>query len=505
MPRHRDDAVTKRLLAEMSTTRAELRAVIEALVERGVKQSEIAGAAGWNSGYLSDFLKNDQKNPSSAKLDDLIQALHALVLRTPGLGPKATEDLRSVAERYGRSLAQLANPADGPLKSTAPNYVRRPDLDDALARAVAVPGSYALDGQPMSGVSSALALVEALLRERGFEVCRVSAKGGLFEWKQIEECQTGIMGVLAAAITGSSEPLAMEFFAVQERIRERLADAPDGFALLVDDMNALDPKSVISLKSFVRDWATRRASGEAAFANTTVWLATTSNVSSASIRSQLVAEYLITRWFRKPEVRALAEAFIPFATAAGVGNAAGRWASGVSDKAFDLFGGQPQLTHLYLWDRHSDGDGPVKGGETAGQKIVDGGGETAGQKIVDGGGETAGQKIVDGGGETAGQKILTAPPAGAYERHLSRVMRSVLDVLGPGTGRAEELLKGLGPAESILGRASLAEHQMLERLGVVNEEGEWSCAYYHAHLPRLLEQGVTGQAPKPIGPGANAR
>ncbi len=139
-----------------------------------------------------------------------------------------TEALRSVAERYGRPLAQLADPADGPLQSTAPNYVRRAELDDALARAVAVPGSYAVNGQPMTGLSSALLLVEAMLRERGYEVCRVSAKGDLFEWKRIEECQTGLMGTLAAAITRTSEPLGMEFFAVQEAIRERLADAPMG-------------------------------------------------------------------------------------------------------------------------------------------------------------------------------------------------------------------------------------------------------------------------------------
>ncbi len=74
MPRHKVDAANRKLLAEMGTTRAQLRAVIEALVEGGVKQSEIAGAAGWNSGYLSDFLKNDLKNPSPAKIDDLIQA-----------------------------------------------------------------------------------------------------------------------------------------------------------------------------------------------------------------------------------------------------------------------------------------------------------------------------------------------------------------------------------------------------------------------------------------------
>ncbi len=67
---------------------------------------------------------------------------------------------------------------------------------------------------------------------------------------------------------------------------------------------------------------------------------------------------------------------------------------------------------------------------------------------------------------------------GRLQRHLSRIARSAVEVLGTSTGRAEELLNGLGPDESIVGRATLADHQILEQLGVVNEDGEWGCAYY---------------------------
>src|SRR6185312_3951734 len=311
MAKHRTDSTTRGLLAALPETRVDLLAAIAALGDAGVTRGEIAKAARWNPGYLSEVLKQDGKRPTAAKVVSLIGALRVLG-DANGMTLAGAEAVRRVAERYGVPTQSLTNPADGPVAVAAPNFVKRRLLETTLVSAVVTPGTYAIDGQPMAGVSSTLLLVETLLARRGVQTCRLSARFDLVASKRIERSATGILGALAAAITGDDAWLADDFFAIQEAIRDRLVAAPVGFALLLDDMNDLPFEELETLKSLLRDWATRRATGAPGYASVTVWLAYTSNVREVAMRSQLLASYHIVDWFTAAEVRELAKALAPF-------------------------------------------------------------------------------------------------------------------------------------------------------------------------------------------------
>jgi hypothetical protein len=464
MARHKKDAETLRLLAEMDATRRELLAVVDGLGEQGVGRGEIAKAAGWNPGYLTEFLTKQDKKPTTAKLVELIEALGAFL----GAGrqpPGIAGNLETVARRYGRSLVQPANPAVGPVPVNAPNWVRRPDIDDAVTRSVPFNGNYAVDGQPMTGVSSVLLQVESQLRERGFEVCRISAGHDLADSGALERSKTGVLGALAGAIMRSEEPLGLDFYSVQDAIVDHLSGAEAGFALILDDVNRLPDTSLESVKLLLRDWGTKRAVGEPAFANTTVWVAYTSNVRNASLRSQFIADYIITRWFLREEVRLLAEALAPAAAATGLISAPRRWATSAAAAAWGLFEGQPQLVHCYLWDRHNDGLAHDADGI---------------------------------------ERTLVTPPEGAYRRHLDRIARSL--ILELTKARAETLMARLADAGTIGGSSASAgaagdsitnaERQAAERLGVVTPSGAWRCAYYKAHLQTAVEQQEVKASPE---------
>ncbi len=445
MARHKTDPTTAGLLEEMPETRQELRIVIAGLNERGITSGQIARTAGWNPGYLSEFLARDAKKPTKGKIDALLSALQVFVVTAPAALPFA-ETLSKVAERYGQPMALLANPAAGPIAVGAPNYVHRVSLEHSLRRMVPLAGTYAIDGPPMSGVSSALLHVEGLLRKQGFEICRISAKSEPLDPASVERSHTKLLGALAAAMTRSTEPLTMDFFGVQEAIRDRLLAAPTGFALVLDDINSLDDVSTASLKSLLRDWATRRASREPAFASATAWLAYTSNVASARFRSQLIADQVFTGWFEKEEVRALADALAPYA---GVSAEAPSMSMPVGDavrNAWDLFRGQPNLTHLYLWDVYRNG--------------------------------TAASPA----------ETLGAIPSGAYERHLDRLARSLVDVLS--TTRTSILLRTVAANENPGTRVTPAEQDAAVRLGILTVRGDWACPYYRTRLTDFIRRVV---------------
>lgn len=434
MARHKTDSATRRLLDAMPETRADLTVVVDALVARGVKRRELAAAAGWNQGYLSDFLSRGEKKPLRPKLVALIEALQTLA-GSRGVDASAAVALQRVVDRYELPMRRLQNPASDPIAASAPNFVPMA-IETALERAVATPGTYAIDGQPMSGVSTALLLAESKLAERGMRTCRLSARIDLMESKRIERSRkSGVLGALAAAITGSNELLEQDHFVAQDEIDEWLAAEPAGFALLLDDVNDLPLENLETLKNVMRDWATRRAAFKPGYANVTMWLAFTSNVREVTVRSQLLAEYMITGPFERGQVKALAEALVPFM----LPPARNGWARDAAQAAFAHFAGQPHLTHLFLWDRHHDGS-------------------------------------VDVG------DLLRAPPLGAYERHLVRLARTFVGLLG---ARADVVAAQLEQSGS-MADASIGERQAIERLGVVNPDGSWSCPYYAAHLPTAI-------------------
>jgi hypothetical protein len=290
----------------------------------------------------------------------------------------------------------------------------------------------------MVGISSALLFVESKLARKGYAVRRLSAGSQLVASTYGRECRTGVMGLVAAALIESEDPLGLEFFGVQERIRDYLMDLGRPFALLIDDVNQLELTEMEALKLLLRDWSTKRAAGEPPFTEVTTWLAVTSNVRNARVFSSFLGTYRVLRWFRRDEVRELGQALAPYSVARELVGTA-RWPAQAADAAWSLFAGQPHLTHLFLWDRHLDG-------------------------------------------KTADDDILTTVATGAYKRHIDTLARSFVNLVRQ--SGALSLIEYLGGTAGAPSPANLA---VAESLGIIDPEHRWSCPYYRAHLPRAVE------------------
>jgi hypothetical protein len=444
MARHKSDKQTTQLLAEMGETRKDLNEVIGGLLAEGTTKAEIARAASWNAGYLSEFLESPEKRPTTRKIEALIAALSPFVKASSNA--EFAVALGRLSSRYGIKTASVTDPTAGLIPASAPNWVRRRDVDRVLELSCETSGDYAIDGQPMVGISSALLYVEGMLRDKGYAVRRLSAGERLVASTYGRESRTGMLGLIAAALTESQDSLDLDFFGVQDGIRDYLLDLGQPFALLIDDVNQLEQTEVESLKRLLRDWSTRRAAGEPPFTDVTTWLAVTSGVRNARLYSNFLATYTVLRWFWKEEVRELGQALAPYSVASGVVESM-RWPAQAAEEAWSLFAGQPHLTHLFLWDRHMDG-------------------------------------------ETDDDEILEKAPAGAYKRHVDTLARSLVNLLGH--SEALSLVQYLGGAAGDPTPANLAAADSLgivnpEQLGIVDPEHRWSCPYYRAHLPRAVE------------------
>lgn len=439
MARHKKDERTARLLAEIESTRTDLKTIVDGLTVGGASQAEIARAASWSASYLGQFLNGSGQRPTTKKTEALIEALRPFVETSSNAA--LTEPLRRLADRYETAATSLANPTSGPIAVAAPNYICRRNLESLLDINCSMKGDYALAGEPMVGVSSALLYVEARLKRLGYVVRRMSAGTELIasRYGQDQKSRTGILGLVAAALTGSNEPLDLEFFRVQEVIRDHLAEADGPVALIIDDINQLQSSDVESLKLLMRDWATKRAAQESPYADLMTWSAMTSNVRDARFLSNFLASYTVLSWFEKDEVRNLAAALAPYSVVRGVVES-GRWPAQVTQSAWSLFGGQPHLTHLFLWDRHLDGN-------------------------------------VDRG------SALTEPSTGGYERHIYTIVRSLLGLLGRPAALA--LIEQLSGAERSVSLSDLAS---AESLGIVGPDNKWRCAYYEEHLPDAVRR-----------------
>ncbi len=444
MPRHKQDQRTLRLLDEIEDTRGDLKAVVAGLTANGVTKAEIARAANWNAGYLGDFLENPKKRPTARKIEDLIAALDPFVRES--MNADVGSGFARLSKRYEADLSAPANPTAGPIPVSSPNYIARSDIERVLDRNCETKGDYAVEGQPMVGVSSALLYVESKLRERGYVVRRLGAGADLVATRYgRDSSRTGILGLLAAALTRSEDPLELEFFRAQERLRDYLIDVDGPFALIIDDVNQLEPQEIEALKLLMRDWSTRRAAEEHPFRNVTIWVAVTSNVRNARAISNFVASYTVLRWFEKEEVRALAAALAPYSPARGQSR---KWTAQVAESAWSLFRGQPHLTHLFLWDRHSDGMADIS-------------------------------------------DDIAKTPVGAYKRHVDTVARSLNNLIGDSAALA--FMEQLRGGARTLSQSDLAS---AERLGVIDPQGAWSCEYYEKHMPRAVEVFASSEAGK---------
>jgi transcriptional regulator with XRE-family HTH domain len=343
----------------MPATRDSFRVVVGELATTGLQRRQIAEVAGWTAPYLSQFLTNGpgdagERVPSPAKIQTLLRALYLLVTSHQGSTGALATELQSVADRYELTLTPLSAPSEV-IEPSAPNFVDRRDVSVFIDNYAGRPGAYAFDGAPMVGLSTALRQAELSLRGRGYHVRAINIREDLVVPGLIQQSRTGFTGALAASMRSTTEDgvLDLDFFGVEEIIREHFRGFPQGFALVLDDLDALDEEAAGVAVSMLRNWKSLRARGEPGFAQTTVWCAFTANVESARERSWFHADDIrVVRWFDLDEVCALVDALASRATVAG---ASEDWCHKVATECYRYFAGQPQLTHRFLWDRSLGG------------------------------------------------------------------------------------------------------------------------------------------------------
>jgi hypothetical protein len=444
MARHAPDPKTQTLKSQMRDTRRALRVAVKGLSEQGIPEKDIARAAGWSASYLSQFISDTDaaKNPLPAKVIQLIRALHLLSLEKAEL--RSVHDaIESVATRYELRLAALANPAQ-PISSDAPNFLARGDVEEFIRSWTAAPGAYFFAGAPAVGLSSALLLAAQTLADQGYKVCRLSVRDDLMIPGLIERSRTGVTGAIAATMLASEAPLELDIYAVEKVIRDCLKSAPrPGYALIVDDIDGIPDKDAQELAAMFNAWKGRRAAGDDGYQRVTVWSAFTSNIVSPTARSWYQPDAsTVVRWLggesELDEMRKLARAFAPRAEQAEAGPDGVEL---VAENANRHFGGQPQLSHMFLWDRSRDGR----------------------------------SDFVD-----AAEHV----PVGAYAEHLDRISREMIMLLG--IRYAQESIDRLSKGEQL---PTLVLPHLMERLSVCRTAtGGWSCDYYRSHLPGAFEK-----------------
>lgn len=454
----------------MDDTRAKLRVLVTSLRSKKVTQKDLCDLAGWSQAYMSGVVgERGSKDPSPAKVADLLRAIHHYL---PELGGVPPHDLEVLSDRYDVSLQTPRAPTE-PIAPTDVNYVAREDLVQSISTSVSIPGSYGIDGPPMSGRTSALLLVRHHLIRSGYEVCLCSCRDDLLNLIARENNETGVVGAIASQMLSRSDVVAYDHFELEDEIAQFLQRQPDGFGLLLDDLDALDDRSVRRLDRMLRSWQSKRAAGTPGFKKTTVWVSKTSYTTRATRESLFLPDLKILRWFRREEVRELAAALArtPIATSDDAGRSFAQKVRGrddivdaVSAAAMRHFEGQPWLTHHFLFQWRLG----------------------------------------------AIEDLASEPHGVLYERHVGRLatavleragddgVRAILEAVGsrePAVGSGEP---GVGSGEPAVGSGEPLPRHLNElaviALRVCNVDGKgtlsWSCPFYDRYLPDALRLRV---------------
>lgn len=370
MPRHAK--ADQHLRDAMPETRVALTHVVAELANYGVTQQQIAQASGWTAAYLSQFLKKGegqgQRTPAPAKIASLLRGLHVLLDVHRPADRDQHAQLAHVADLYGIQLLSMAPPTT-PISPGAPNFVERADVTAFIQSYVPRPGVYVFDGAPMAGLSTSLLQAGRALAEEGYEVCLIDVREELVVPGLLAASATGIIGALAATMRADDGLLSADFFAAQSAVRDHLRGRPDGFALVLDNLDSLDQRHGVELSSTLRNWSGLRARRDEDFTRLTVWTAFTSNVENARERSWLLDdESKVVRWFEQEQVEDLTSSLSPIASAA---RAPDGWAQRVANTAWELFLGQPKLTHQFIWaSAHAGKPIALDGGELPGPYLA---------------------------------------------------------------------------------------------------------------------------------------
>ncbi|MGH9278689.1 MAG: hypothetical protein ACRD12_11395 [Acidimicrobiales bacterium] len=426
MPRVKDTPRNRRLQAELEQTRRAIRAAVDELISTvGLTQGQIAKQAGWNAGYLSEFIRagagtESSKMPQPAKVEALVRSLldvcYRLQFQLGEARMPIEEALLETAERYGFTWRERAH-ADGPIPPDAPNHVARSCERDAL-ELLDKAGLFLVVGEPLSGKTclAGTILHSAARSERvtvHVDSARVYMRGS---------SETEILTGLVEAVTGQAVQGAR--FEVDAQLSDWVAESGGrGVTLVLDNINDGPVKSVELMKGILKEWGVRATSPlpvNRSWRRFAAWSVGTSDLTEVQIESMRtfpIGRHVVCRWFEPNEVVQLARSFAP----PMAGRSADRWGMEVAADAWKKFSGQPHLTHVYIEARANgtEADDPAR--------------------------------------------------FGPFARHLERlaaILRTAPDVKAA-------VSKG----------GDLEYHDTLRQLGLCERGGGWRCAWYGEHFP----------------------
>lgn len=467
------------LVERIEETRESLRSVIAALVKAGIRNHWVAEAANWSPGFLSQALgERPSRVPGPEKVRSMVIAL-ALLAETVKIDERWLANVQAIAERYDVRLSELGPPI-GYIRQDSASFLSRSGVERFVENYAPVPGVYVLDGPPQSGLTTALRSAAHKLRDYGSHVVELRVKRDLLDSHRLERAnEPKLLSALVAAIQRDDGEDIPQPGRAQASLSERFREHPRGFALVIDELDALPAEQRGPMVALLRDWRELQSERLPGFSKLTVWVAWTSDLDQGSARDRSWFEALDTKaldWLSEPETRAIVERFIPVAIGSGAWRPESRtskrsrsqpssksakptpagdqvgdrnlsrlprtdWIQTVAALAQNHFGGQPQLTHQFAY-------------------------ELASSRVV---------------------YDLRRPDAlaGIYKVHVERVCDALLDLFGESGAR--KVVELVADSKPLPVEYSYAVHK---QVGIAGADYGWRSPFYAVNVPKVIDQRI---------------
>jgi transcriptional regulator with XRE-family HTH domain len=414
----------------------------EILTAIGMDQKRLAGLAGVTPAWLSQMFKGQPKGVDSEKLERVANVLCE--------GLTNLRDSRFPAQRVRVALATLSRfsriaaatvpskvyPAGGPVPVDGTHYVQRDADEEARVAIERFPFTMVVRGPVQCGKSSLLARLEHNAREMGIETAwfdpKVPTSPQSKSTRQVADANSEAAILLSELLQTEweLEPIGDRELVSIQRVVTWLSKTMSSTRskprlLILDDLAKLGPRGVEGWSQFVRAMHNKRATGgpQVSIAVGMTYHFVPNFEQKLEQLSSAVNWWprIELGWFNREQVEKLANMVTG--------------ESSTADSVYELFKGQPYLTHA---------------------------------GALDAGFRDSLRHWTIGNSDSNAEPVLKSQ---IYRRHLNEIRSTVL---GPTLEANEEtlgLLNGLVGALS--GQAALDRHQrlFLERAGMLTEAG----------------------------------
>lgn len=354
-PPHRDKTTFAKHVDLSEDDRISFQVILDAA---GMNQKRLAELAQISPGWLSQMLKGQRKRLDSEKIERVANVLVESLTRrqTDGAFPEqrvriALASLSRFSEVAAGALPPRTYPAGGPVPVDGAHYIHREADDEAMEALQREPFTMVVKGPVQCGKSSILARLEHRARQLGFETAwfdpRVPISPQPKPTQQATDPDSEAPLLLSELLqaewglepVGDREPISIRRVVTwlgramsSTRSKPRL--------LILDDLSKLGPRGVEDWSQFVRTMHNKRATGGP---QVSIAVGVTYNFVPYFER-KLFELSSVVHWWPRIELGWFDSA------AAGklVNMVTGE--SSMTDSIYELFKGQPYLTHAGALD-----------------------------------------------------------------------------------------------------------------------------------------------------------